>query len=194
MAQVEARTEQGANGSCRVTSGARRDPFKAQGETPLPRRPAGTLLRTRAPGSPCKARPGRDTGRRQRCSTARDLPGPAGRRPRPRAPHAWRRRGAARDSGTVVPARSRRKARRDTEGPGALRAPQSDSPHRTLCSGGTVKKPSLRIHFKRICSGAASGSPMPSAVPPPARAGADGRPRRRRGVHFRGFAAAATVT
>lgn len=39
------------------------------------------------------------------------------------------------------------------------------TPRRTLCSGGTVKKPSSRIHFRRICSEAGSGSPMPSAVP-----------------------------
>lgn len=66
----------------------------------------------RAPGSACKARPGRDTVRCPCWSTGPALPGPGGRRPRPRAPHAWGHRGGATDPGTVVPARSRRKPRR----------------------------------------------------------------------------------
>lgn len=41
--------------------------------------------------------------------------------------------------------------------------PSGPAPGRTLCSGGTVKKPSLRIHLRRICSGSTSGSAMPLA-------------------------------
>lgn len=57
----------------------------------VPREPAFAHV---LPGRPAK-RPGRDAGRRPRCSTGRALPGPAGRRPRPRVPRAWRRRRAA---------------------------------------------------------------------------------------------------
>lgn len=72
---------------------------------------------------------------------------------------------------------------RDNEDPSVVRHCHA-TPRRTLCSGGTVKKPSLRIHFRRICSEAGSGSPMPSAVPAPS-------VRRRRRRRRRDFSAQA---
>lgn len=47
MTQAEARTEHGVNGSCRVTGGARPDPFRAQWETTPPRLPTGHFSDTR---------------------------------------------------------------------------------------------------------------------------------------------------
>lgn len=101
---------------------------------------------------------------------------------------------AARRSGTIVPARvgNLHALARHSGAPGSSRpapppAELPERPRRTLCSGGTVKKPSLRIHFRRICSASGSGSPMPSAAPPTALVRRRGRIlRRRRVTDFRG--------
>lgn len=126
-----------------------------------------------APGSGCRARPARKARRRPRGS-----PEPAPPSPEESATHPSlhtvalardRRRLPRLPLGTLglsfppVPETPALSARH--RGPSVLRNHPSDVPrHRTLCSGGTVKKPSLRIHFRRICSDAGSGSPMPRAA------------------------------
>lgn len=58
-----------------------------------------------------------------------------------------------------------------------------------------MKKPSLRIHFRRICSDSDSVSPMPSAGRSrPVCAGADEVLPRRRVAYFRGICTLAAVT